>query len=199
VADRVPLDFDPPVRKLRTLLLGITDDDLTEATPCDDWTLGDLLAHISRFTHLFTQAARKVTDGSTAARAGRPSAAELPAYWRSRLPVLLEDLAVAWREPTAWTGTAQAAGLTMPATAMGTVAMTELIMHSWDLARATDQEYAADPRTLDAIIEMLSQAPCEGLVEVFGPPAEAGDEASALEQAVALSGRNPAWRPVGIH
>jgi uncharacterized protein (TIGR03086 family) len=199
VADRVPLDFDPPVRKLRALLLGITDDDLSAPTPCDDWTLGDLLDHISQVTHTFIQAARKIADASTAARPGRPSGANLPAYWRSRVPVLLEDLAVAWRDPAAWTGTAHAAGLTLPATEMGTVAMTELIMHSWDLARSTDQEYAADPRILDVVIEMLSEGACQGMPEVFGPPVEAGDEASLLEEVVALSGRNPAWRPAAIH
>jgi uncharacterized protein (TIGR03086 family) len=199
VADRVPLDFDPPVRKLRELLLGITDDDLSGPTPCDDWTLGDLLDHISHVVHAFTQAARKVTDPSTADRPGRPSGASLPAYWRSRLPVLLEDLAVAWRDPAAWTGTAQAAGLTMPAAAMGTVAMTELIMHSWDLARSTDQEYAADPRILDVVIEMLSQGACPGVPEVFGPPVETSDEASLLDQVVALSGRDPGWRSATIH
>jgi uncharacterized protein (TIGR03086 family) len=199
VADRVPLDFDPPVRALRALLLGITDEDLAGLTPCDDWTLGDLLAHISELTHAFTQAARKVTDDSTAARPGRPSATHLPAYWRSRLPVVLEDLAVAWRDPAAWTGTAKAAGLTMPATAMGAVAMTELVMHSWDVARATDQEYAVDPRIIDGIIETVSHGSREGIPELFGPPAEVDDEASLLEQAVALSGRDPAWRSATIH
>jgi uncharacterized protein (TIGR03086 family) len=199
VADRVPLDFDPPVRKLRELLLGITDDDLNGLTPCADWTLGDLLDHISLVVHAFTQAARKTTDVSTAERPGRPARTNLPAYWRSRMPVLLEDLAVAWRDPAAWTGTAQAAGLTMPATAMGTVAMTELIMHSWDLARSTDQEYAADPRILDVIIEMMSEGACQGVPEVFGPPVETGDEASVLDQVVAMSGRDPGWRSATIH
>lgn len=199
MADRVPLDFDPPVRKLRALLLGITDDDLAGPTPCDHWTLGDLLDHISQITHTFIQAARKVTDASTATRPGRPAAANLPAYWRSRVPVLLEDLAVAWRDPAAWTGTAQGVGLTLPATEMGTIAMTELITHSWDLARATDQEYAADPRILEVVIEMLSEGAGQGVPEVFGPPVEVGPDASLLEQVVALSGRDPAWRSATIH
>ena len=196
MADRVPLDFDPPVRQLRALLLGITDDDLGSPTPCPAWTLGDLLDHIIGFTYAFTQAARKMTDApGTATPAPAPSAANLPVHWRSRLPVLLEELATAWKDPAAWTGTARVGGVTMPAAATGTVAMNELIMHSWDLARATDQEYAADPRTLDALIEMLSQSPREGTPGTFGPVVEVDDEASLLDQAVALSGRDPAWRP----
>ena len=43
-------------------------------------------------------------------------------------------------------------------------------MHSWDLARATGQEYAADPRTLETLIEFLAQGPAEGTPGLFGPP-----------------------------
>jgi uncharacterized protein (TIGR03086 family) len=196
VADRVPLDFDPPVRQLRALLLGIAEDDLGASTPCPRWTVGDLLDHMIGLTYAFTQAARKLTDApGTAGPPPQPSAANLPAHWRSRLPVLLEELANAWKDPAAWTGTACAGGVTMPATVMGTVAMNELIMHGWDLARATGQDYAADPRTLEVLIEMLSQGPREGTPGLFGPVVEdLGDEASLLDQAVALSGRDPGWR-----
>jgi uncharacterized protein (TIGR03086 family) len=198
VADRVPLDFDPPVRQLRALLMGVTDHDLLDPTPCPGWLLGDLLDHIVGFTYAFTQAARKMSDAAgTDGPPPVPSAANLPPHWRSRLPVLLEELSAAWRDPAAWTGTARAGGVTMPATAMGTVAMNELVMHGWDLAKATDQEYAADPRILEVLIEMLSQGPREGTPGLFGPVAElTGEfEPSLLEQALALAGRDPDWRP----
>jgi uncharacterized protein (TIGR03086 family) len=198
VADRVPLDFDPPVRQLRALLLGVTDDDLAAPTPCTRWTLGDLLDHIIGFTYAFTQAARKQTDGATTAPP-EPSAANLPVHWRSRLPVLLEELATAWKDPAAWSGTARAGGVEMPAATMGAVAMNELTMHSWDLARSTGQEIFADPRTLEVLIEMLSQGPRDGTAGMLGPAVEAGDEATLLDQAVALSGRDPSWRPAAIH
>jgi len=187
VADRVPLDFDPPVRQLRALLLGITDADLDAPTPCTEWTLGDLLDHIMNFTYAFTQAARKLGDGPSPGRASR---ANLPKHWRSRLPVQLEDLSTAWKEPAAWAGTAAAGRITMPAAAMGTQAMNELTLHSWDVARATGQDFAADPRTLEVLIEAMSQGTPGG----FAPPVDLS-ESSLLAQAVALSGRDPRWRP----
>jgi uncharacterized protein (TIGR03086 family) len=196
VSDRVPMDFDPPVRQLRALLLGITEDGLDVPTPCPRWTLGDLLDHIIGLTYAFNHAARKLADApGTSGPPPEPSAANLPPHWRSRLPVLLEDLANAWKDPAAWTGTARAGGVTMPAAVMGNVAMTELTLHSWDLARATGQEYAADPRTLEVLIEMLSQGPREGTPGLYGPVVEdIDDDASLLDQAVALSGRDPRWR-----
>ena len=196
MADRVPLDFDPPVRKLRALLLGVDDDEVIVPTPCPDWTVATLLDHLMGFSHAFAQAARKRTDApGTAGPPPSPSAQHLSRHWRSRLPVMLEELATAWRDPAAWTGTSRAGGVTMPATALGAVAMTELIVHSWDLAKATGQQYAADPRTLEALIEFLAQGPAEGTPGLFGPALPTDSEATLLDQAVALAGRDPAWRP----
>ena len=195
MADRVPLDFDPPVRQIRALLLGITDDHLTAPTPCPEWTVGDLLDHIMGLCWAFTQAAQKKTEApGTDAAPPPPSAANLSPHWRSRLPVVLEELSTAWKNPTAWEGTARAGGVTMPAAAMGTVAVNEVTMHGWDLARATGQEYAADPRILENLIEFLSQGPAEGTPGFLGPVVPTDDEATLLDQAVALAGRNPHWR-----
>jgi uncharacterized protein (TIGR03086 family) len=189
------LDFDPPVRQLRALLLGVTDVDLADPTPCPDWTVGALLDHIIGLSWAFAQAARKSTDApGVSAPPPAPSAANLPPHWRSRLPAMLEDLATAWKDPAAWTGTAEAGGVTMPAGEMGLVAMNEVVMHSWDLAQATGQEFATDPRILETLIEFLSQGPEEGTPGFFGPVVAVDDEASLLEQAVARAGRDPSWR-----
>lgn len=198
MADQVPLDFDPPVRRLRALLLGVADEDLTAPTPCPDWTVGDLLHHILGLSYAFAAAARKATDGpGTGGPPPRPSAAELPPHWRSRMPVLLEELATAWKDPAAWTGTATAGGVTMPATELGLVAMDEIVLHSWDLAQATGQEMAADPRILEALLEFISHGPEEGVPGLFGPAVEADDEATLLDQVVARAGRDPRWHETG--
>ena len=191
MADRVPLDFDPPVRRLRALLLGVDDGELAGPTPCPDWSVAALLDHLMGLSFAFTQAARKRTDApGTAGPPPEPSAQHLSRHWRHRLPVLLEDLANGWKDPAAWTGTAQAGGVQMPAAAVGAVAMNELIMHSWDLAKATGQEYFADPRTLEVVIEFL-----QGTPGLFDPVVLTDTEATLLDQALCLAGRDPAWRP----
>lgn len=196
MADRVPLDFDPPVRSLQALLLGVDDDELSGPTPCPEWTVAALLDHLMGLSYVFTQAARKRTDvPGTSDAPPEPTAQHLSRHWRSRLPALLEELSTAWKDPSAWRGTSQAGGVTMPAAALGTVAMNELIMHSWDLARATGQEYAADPRILLALMEFLAQGPAEGTPGLFGPVVPADSDDSLIEQAVAMAGRDPRWRP----
>ncbi len=194
MADRVPLDFDPPVRELRALLLGVDEGELFAPTPCPGWSVATLLDHLMGLSVAFTQAAHKRVDGPETSSAPEPSAQRLSPHWRSRLPVLLEDLATSWKDPAAWTGTSQAGGVTMPAASLGFVAVNELIMHSWDLARATGQEYFADPRTLEPLIEFLAQSPPEGTPGTFGPVVPTDDESTLLDQALALAGRDTSWR-----
>lgn len=187
MADRVPLDFDPPVRQIRALLLGVDNRDLTMPTPCPDWPVATLLDHLMGRTLAFTLAARK--------RAGaEPSVAGLSAQWRSRLPVLLADLAIAWKDPAAWTGTAQVGGVIMPATAMGTVAMNELVVHGWDLARATGQAYEVDVSLLPAVAEFLDSMGDMGRrMGAFGPVVAAPAGADRFGQLIAATGRDPGW------
>ena len=196
MADCVPLDFDPPVRVLRALLLGVDDGELAAPTPCPEWNVAALLDHLMGLSVAFAQAARKRVDAAgTSGPPPEPSAEHLSHHWRSRLPVLLEELATAWKDPAAWTGTSQAGGVTMPATALGHVAMNELIMHSWDLARATGQEYAIDPRILETLVEFLAEFPAEGTPGLFGPVVPTDTEAELLDRALALTGRDARWRP----
>ncbi|WP_067497023.1 TIGR03086 family metal-binding protein [Actinoplanes sp. TFC3] len=195
MADQVPLDFDPPVRQIRNLLLGITDAHLTSPTPCPDWSVGALLDHLMGLSHAFTQGAQKKTDPvATGAPPPAPSRDHLNQRWRIRLPEVLDTLSRAWKVPAAWEGTAQVGGVTLPAAMHGTFAVNELTMHGWDLARATGQEYAADPRILEHLIEFLGQSPA-GVPGLFALPVPTDDEASLLDQAVALAGRDPRWRP----
>ncbi|BFU46510.1 TIGR03086 family metal-binding protein [Krasilnikovia sp. MM14-A1004] len=196
MTDRMPLDFDPPVRQLRALLLGVADDDLTAPTPCDGWSVGDLLDHLVTLTSAYLRAARKQPGATDTVP--EPSAAHLPTQWRSRLAVLLEELATAWKDPAAWAGTAPWGGVTTPAPALATAAMNELTTHGWDLARATGQDFAADPRSLEALVGFLSPRRPDGSPVVPPTTADLEDEPTLLAKVVELTGRDPQWHP-GTH
>ncbi len=79
---------------------------------------------------------------------------------------------------------------------MGKVALNELVIHGWDLARATGQPYAPDATTTEAIFELLSawENP-DGTPGLFGPVVRVRSDAPMLDRAVGLSGRDPAWSP----
>ena len=191
------LDLDPPARQVRTLLDGISDDDLAARTPCEEYVVGDLLDHMMGLTLAFREAATKSTGGANQAGPARPSAANLDPEWRSILPGRLEELVAAWRDPAAWEGTTAAGGATLPADVMGMVAVDELVLHGWDLARGTGQPFACDPESTQACFEFttMSSAPGEeaGREGLFGPVVEVPADAPLLDRALGLSGRDPNW------
>lgn len=195
-------DLDPAARQLKTLLSGVTDDQLSARTPCETYAVGDLLDHIMGLTVAFRMAATKSNGAADSERdgpAGGPpeaSAANLDPDWRRRLPSQLDELVAAWKDPAAWAGTTEAGGVTMPADVMGVVAMDELVIHGWDLARATGQPFACDTPSTEAIFALLSPAADEEAQEgLFGPIVDVSPDAPLLHRALGLTGRDPSWTP----
>jgi uncharacterized protein (TIGR03086 family) len=176
------------------LVEGVPEDALGRPTPCSDWTLGDLLDHIAGSALAFTAAAAK-----TPLPAG-PSGnvANLPADWRTSLPRRLDALAEAWNDPESWTGMTSAGGVDLPGEVAGVVALDELVIHGWDLAKATSQDPGYDGPELEAVHRMVEQfrAGETGEIEgLFGPKVEMDDDAPLLDRIVGLAGRDPEWRP----
>jgi len=173
------------------LLDGITDDQLDAPTPCEKYRLGDLVEHIGGLAAAFTAAAAKDL-GPFTSQAPSGDAARLGDDWRTRIPRQLAALAQAWREPAAWEGMTQVGGIELPAGIAGIVGLGEVVIHGWDVARATGQPYDADQQTLDACLQYVSMmASQDG--GPFGPPVEVPDDAPLLDRIIGLSGRNPAW------
>lgn len=196
-------DLAPAARQVRAVAERVEDAQLTRPTPCGRYGVGDLLDHLMGLALAFTRAAEKTTgepaDGGASAPPPEPSAQRLDPDWRRELPRRLDTLAAAWREPAAWSGETEAGGVTLPAQVMGLVAMNELVIHGWDLARATGQPFACDPATTDAVFGYLTLSAEEtggqGAEGLFGPVVEVPQGAPLLDRAVALSGRDPAWTP----
>jgi uncharacterized protein (TIGR03086 family) len=190
------VDLEPATQQLGDLVRGVPDDLLGAPTPCPGYTLGDLIDHVGGLTLAFTAAAKK-TFGDATSQGPTGDAANLSDDWRIRIHRDLAALADAWRDPTAWTGMTQAGGLELPGEVAGLVALDEIVIHGWDIARASGQPYDADPRLLGAVHDFVAQfsepgqeAAREGL---FGPVVEVPDDAPRLDRVIGLTGRDPAW------
>lgn len=53
------IDLEPATRRTAELVANIGDDQLASATPCPNYTLGDLLDHLNGLSQAFTDAATK--------------------------------------------------------------------------------------------------------------------------------------------
>src|SRR3954468_2831018 len=131
-------DLRPAADRMIRIVGAIPDDALGAPTPCADYTVGDLLDHVAGLATAFRHAAEK--DPLDAAAAG--DAQNLAADWRTRIPADVDALARAWEKADAWDGMTRVGGVDLPGEVCGVVGLDELVLHGWDLARATGQ--AAD-------------------------------------------------------
>ena len=194
----MPVDLEPAARRLADLVGGVPDELLDASTPCPAYTLGDLLDHIGGAALAFTGAAVKdLGDATSQGPSG--DASRLSDDWRTRIPRDLGALADAWRDPAAWTGMTKAGGVELPGEVAGLVALDELVVHGWDVARATGQAYDCDAPSLEAVQAFVSQFSEPGQEEMraglFGPVVEVAEDAPLLERVIGLTGRDPAWSP----
>ncbi|MEU2760509.1 TIGR03086 family metal-binding protein [Streptomyces sp. NPDC007027] len=195
-ATRLP-DLGPAARRITTLLGPVDDGSLDGPTPCPAYAVRELLGHLTGLATAFRDAARKDLGPSTAT----PPDAALPVLeddWREALPQRLEEVAAAWRAPDAWTGMTRAGGIDLPGEVAGVVALNELVIHGWDLARSTGQPYAAgeaELRSCEALLAPDADDPDRG--GIFAPPLPVAADAPLLDRVIALSGRRPDWRPGG--
>jgi uncharacterized protein (TIGR03086 family) len=163
------------------VLAGITDDQLAGATPCDDFTVADLLGHVN------TSAIR------LGALARREAAEEPDDSSRELIGQHVRALATAWQEPSAWQGTTDV-GIELTNEVWGRIALTEMVVHGWDLATATGQPFELPEPTLQAVWEYLTEfLPTlpDPVRASWGAAVPVPPDASLLDRIVGMAGRKP--------
>lgn len=183
------IDFRAATEALADLIAQVDDDDLRRRTPCDDYTVTDLLMHIDEGATGFTLA----VDCSLSS----PAVTDVEDdESRLRLADHVRDLGRAWSDEQVWVGNSDVGGLELPSETWGKIACTEVVVHGWDLAVATGHGFAP-PELLvrachDHVEDFLPAAP---LPELWGEPITAVGTMTLLDRTVAIAGRDPrAWR-----
>jgi uncharacterized protein (TIGR03086 family) len=191
------LDLGPATSMLAGLVAGVRDDQLAAPTPCEDTSVGDLLDHVDGLSLAFAAAAGK-TPLEGGGQGPSADATRLGKDWRTRIPERLDALASAWRDEGAWSGMTQAGGVDLPGEVAGVVALDEVVVHGWDVAVATGQEFDCDPDLLQAAYGFVQASVADnpgGTPGLFGPPVPVPDAAPLVDRLIGLTGRNPSWRP----
>ncbi|MEV4621524.1 TIGR03086 family metal-binding protein [Asanoa sp. NPDC049573] len=168
---------------------GVRPAQLGRPTPCGDWDVRTLVNHLLQV-------------GSALALAGRggPVPSEL---WNADL--FGDDYAARFdadraRAAAGW-ATPPAAPITlgtyeMPPAAVASMLTTDLTIHGWDLARATGQDYEPDPTAVDLTARFMTEMAEQGrAMGIFAPPVPVDPGAGPFAAVLAVSGRDPGWRP----
>ncbi|SEC83051.1 TIGR03086 family protein [Nocardioides exalbidus] len=155
-------------------------------TPCDDWTVRDIVVHAIETEREFLE--RQELDTGTAPDTTDPAAA-----WRRHAAAVAEVLGrdgVAEREYDGYFGR------TTIAATMADFYGWDLVVHGSDIARATGQPWEVSEEEADVLHAaadgwgdaLYSEGVCAEAVDV-------PDDASASDRLLARLGRDPRWAP----
>jgi uncharacterized protein (TIGR03086 family) len=168
-------------------------------SPCTAWTSRDVVGHIVEMHGVMLRPLDR-TLGPAPALADDPLGAFRAA--RADVEALLHDPAQAGIEIDAPMGR-----MTVEQH-VDQVPSIDMVLHGWDLARATGQDDTVDPAEVEALWSAMSAIPAEVMeklrtpgafgpgVEVFGPEVTVPEDASLQDRLLGLIGRDPAWAPL---
>lgn len=161
---------------------GVGADQLTLPTPCTEWTVQDLLDHLVGGTGYLDAA----LGGAPTAPPAGSTAADFTAGVTACLDRLADPAALAHRSASPlgfeWSGLEATAGTFM-----------DVLIHTWDLAKATGQDTTLDPWLVEACTAMfLPDMPARGRAAgIVGPEVAVPADAPAQDRLLAAMGRRP--------
>jgi uncharacterized protein (TIGR03086 family) len=166
---------------------------LDTKTPCTDWDLRTLLNHTILWTSY--SAERRAHGESVAEELMSRDFTADPGFAQD-YEKQINKAVRAWSDPQAWQRELNVMGSPTPAADIAAMLIMETVLHGWDIARATGQEYRADDALAQALLETVrAQAEMFRQYQGFGEIKAIPDAASAFDRALSLSGRDPRWKP----
>ncbi|HSZ41595.1 MAG TPA: TIGR03086 family metal-binding protein [Trebonia sp.] len=170
---------------------GVDREQFGAPTPCTEWDVQALLNHLILWTSYSLE--RRAQGESVAPELMEKDFAASPAF-TTEYRAQLDRALAAWSDPAVWERTLSVMGSDTPAADVAALIIAEMILHGWDLARATGQEYAvAENAAVAALAAIEANAELFRQYKGFADAVPVPDDAPSLDRALALSGRDPRW------
>jgi len=116
--------------------------------------------------------------------------------WKNGYAEAMDHALEVWSDPATFEGTIGEGDGAMGARDIAVMLLLEFVLHGWDFAKTTGQDYAPDPAVGEFVLPVVEQyAAMYRKHDGFGEPVEVPADASSLDKALALSGRDPNWTP----
>jgi uncharacterized protein (TIGR03086 family) len=170
---------------------GVRSGQLSAPTPCTEWDLRTLLNHTILWT-AYSAERRALGEKVPDEIMSRDFAAE-PGY-AAEYAAQLDKAVAAWSDPAIWQRDLDVMGSPMPAADVAAMLIMEMVLHGWDVAKASGQDYACRDDVAAAVHQAVAaSAEMFRQYQGFAEPVPVPGSASLLDRALALSGRDPAW------
>ena len=165
----------------------------TAETPCPDWDLRPLLNHTILWTSY--SAERRAYGESVAEELMSKDFTAEPGYVQA-YQAQIDKAVDAWSKPEAWAGDRNVMGSATPAADIAAMLIMEMVLHGWDVAKASGQDYRCDDAVARNVLETVqAQGDMFRQYQGFAAIVPVPDDATAFDRALALSGRDPGWKP----
>ncbi|WP_431931362.1 TIGR03086 family metal-binding protein [Nonomuraea jabiensis] len=173
-------------------IAAVAPDRWSDPSPCAEWTARDVVGHIvDMHAAMLSPLGRSLSPAPSVEE--DPAAAFASA--RADVESLLDDPAAAAREVDT------PGGRMSVERHIDQVVSADMVLHGWDLARATGQDDTIDPAEIEEMWPAVQRIPEEmripgafgpGIV-VFGPEVEVPGDAPLQHRVLGLLGRDPHW------
>lgn len=190
IADRYRRHADAFERKVA----GVRDDQWSNQSPCEVWTARDVVDHIVAMHGYMLRPVNRALRPAPSVR-DDPLAAFRAA--RADVEAVLDDPELAEVECDT------PGGRMTVKQQIDQVVSDDLVLHGWDLARATGQDETMDPEDVARLWAITAAIPAELMekyrtpgafgpgVEVYGPQVQVPEDAPLQDRLLGLIGRHP--------
>jgi uncharacterized protein (TIGR03086 family) len=168
------------------LIDGLDADQLRAPTPCEGWDVRATLNHTLGAAWMFTLANEGRAAGEDAGDlVGDDAGAALAEAATANL--------ASWRQPGAFDGDRSFPFGTFPASAASMMNLSEVVVHTWDIAVALGVDPSIDPAVGQMLHDFFRQVPLDGprAHGAFAAEVAVDPDADGTDQLLALLGRRP--------
>lgn len=184
--------FPEACRAASAVLVRAADAVLDGPTPCSGFDLRALVDHVAGTTGALARAGSGQALDPEDPWGGRTTVTD--GDWSAALATNLDAIAAGWSRPVAWNGVVDTGGQEMPAQMIGEMALIEVMVHGWDLARATGQDLVVSPELGGEVRRVVEETAELGRqMEAYGPEVTVTGPVTDFERALTLAGRDPHW------
>lgn len=175
----------------------VTSRDLQRATPCVQWTLGELLAHMTVQHRGFAAAA--AGDGPDLSHWRAHAAADPVAAYRAAADTVVEAFARDGVGKRRFWLPEISTEFAFPAATAAEFHFLDYVVHSWDVGRSLGLDFAPGTGMVAAVLPIARRVPdgADRLREgaAFAPGLTAGIDSADFGAVLSLLGRSPQWHP----
>jgi uncharacterized protein (TIGR03086 family) len=175
----------------QVVLRRLTEDDLSRPSPCAEYTVGQVGQHVMRSMALLASVAGEPVGDLAAGQAAGQAADLAAGLLEEQVTVAAEAALAAWQR-RGLGGSVAVGRSTLPARLAVEIIPLELLVHGWDIARATGSGIDVSPEVAGYVLGRARELVTEDKRgRGFAAEVPAGPQATVLQRLIAFTGRVP--------